>query len=164
MTVQEKHDLLDLFLLFPGGDDLAGAVLADSRNLQQTFGVLLNNIEGCFPKMTDNPLGQFRTNALDHPRAEITFHARHRGGQHLFTDFGLELPSVFGMLIPDPLQTQMLAGRQFWQVANHRDQPLETQAWQMLSTTHFGTQAQYSVSVFGIVEGDALNGTGKVVH
>ena len=57
MTVQEKHDLLNLLLLFPGGDNLAGAILSNARNFQQAFRLVFDNIEGCFPKMIYNSLG-----------------------------------------------------------------------------------------------------------
>ena len=68
------------------------------------------------------------------------------------------------MVIPDTLYTQVFARSEFWQVADNGDQTVKAKAREMLATAHFRTQAQHGVPVLRIVEGDAFNRTGEIIH
>ncbi len=104
MSVQKHHDLLDLFLLLPGDGDSLHAVTTNPRHLQQVSWGRLDHSECIFLESPDDTFSQFRTNALDHSRAEITLDASNGGRQGLFTDFCFELRAMCGMPAPLPLQ------------------------------------------------------------
>ena len=58
----------------------------------------------------------------------------------------------------------MFARGKFRQIAHHCGQPIVAQPRNTLPTGDFRAQAQYGVPIFGIVVGDALDGTGETVH
>ena len=146
---------------------LPGPVHADAGHLEQPLGVLLDHLEGIFLELAHDPLSQLGTDALDHARAEIALDAGDRGRQGLFADFRLELRAMFGMTVPLSLQAQEFAGRDFGQVAHHRGQAVKAQAGfrhRLHAALVLRTQAQDGISVFGIVERDALDRAGEGVH
>jgi len=105
VIVQEDHDFLDLFLLLPGSRNSVGAIHADAGYFEQTFWVLLDEREGIFLDLANDPLRQFRTDAFDHARAKTALNSSHGCRQGLLTDFSFELRSVFWMVVPLSLQT-----------------------------------------------------------
>ena len=155
--MQEQHDLLDLLLLLPGGDNLASTILTDAGYFQQTLRFVFDDLESGFPEMAYDALGQLGPDALDHPRPEIALHARYCGRQHLFADFSLELLTMLGVVIPDPLYAQVFTGNEFRQVADNGDQTVKAKTRLMLAAAHFRTQAQHGVPVLRVVEGDAFD-------
>ena len=59
MTVQEDHDLLDLFLLMPGFGDMVRAIHADAGDFQELLETCLTYIEGILLENTNDPFCQF---------------------------------------------------------------------------------------------------------
>ena len=72
--------------------------------------MLFDHIERLFLEVTHDPFSQFGTDAFDHARAKITLDPGNGGRQGLFADLCFELGTVFGMLVPVSLQTQVFAG------------------------------------------------------
>src|SRR5215510_5539459 len=108
--MEEHHDLLDLLLLLPCFGDPASTVHTNSGYFQQAFRTLLNDCKGIFLELSDDSLGKFGTNALDHARTEIPLNTGNGGWQSLLADFRFELDSVLGMPVPLSLQTKMFPG------------------------------------------------------
>ena len=143
---------------------LPGAVQPDPGHLQQALRLPFDDLKGFFPEAGDDAFGQLGADALDQTGTEIAFDPRHAAGQHLFADFDLELFAVLGVGVPTALQAQVLPRREFRQVADHRGQPIEAHPGQALPPGNFRAQAQHGIPVFRVVEGDALDGTGKIIH
>src|SRR6266498_4053732 len=127
VTMQKHHDLLYLFLLFPGGGNFLYTILAYARHLKQAFRTQFNNIECIFFEPPNNTLGQSRTDSLDHARTKITLDPSDSGRQGLFANFCFELCTMFWMIIPVPLQAQMLPWRELRQIADDCSQALRIQ-------------------------------------
>jgi len=71
MPTQEDHELPDVLLVFPGSGDLSKAIGADAVDLQQSFGVVVDDLERLGAETADNPLGHDRTDSFDQARTEI---------------------------------------------------------------------------------------------
>src|SRR6266498_5519638 len=127
VTVQKHHDFLDLFFLFPGGGNFLYTILAYARHLKQAFRTQFDNIECIFFEPPYNTLGQPRTDSLDHARTKITLDPSDSGRQGLFANFCFELCTMFWMIIPVPLQAQMLPWRELRQIADDCSQALRIQ-------------------------------------
>lgn len=82
----------------------------------------------------------------------------------MFTNFDLELLSMFGVGVPVPLQSQVLTRREFRQVADHCGKSIETQTGNSLLSGTLWKQAQYCISIFWIVISDSLDGAREGVH
>ena len=71
VAVQEDHDLPDDLLLGPGVRDALGSNRADARHLAKPIGLGLDDVEDLLPEGLDHLLGVDRSDAPDHPGAEI---------------------------------------------------------------------------------------------
>ena len=71
VAVKEDHDLPDDLLLGPGVRDPLGPNCADARHLAKPIGLGLDDVEDLLPEGLDHLLGIDRSDAPDHPGAEI---------------------------------------------------------------------------------------------
>ena len=161
MTVQEKHDLLDLLLLFPGGGDQPGPFGTDIRHFTQAPGLCFDHFQGLLAKMLHDALRQARANPTDQPGAQVTANARHGGGQGVFANLDFELQSVFGVVDPAAAQADILSWDQLRQVAGDGCQPLIAKpAARPRNLTALRAQAQHAIPIFRVIKRDTLDRTG----
>ena len=92
--LEKEHDVLDLFLLLPAFFDPLNALLPYTRHLKQAVWALLDDVQGVFTELSDDPLREFGTNALDHTAAKILLDAKHCRRQCLLKMLHCELPPV----------------------------------------------------------------------
>src|SRR5262252_4707726 len=100
MAVKEDHDLAHDLLFGPGRRDTAGPHWTDAIDLTQAVGFRLDNVEYFVAENPHQLLGVDRTDAADHPGAEIFLDpvdcARCRCAQ----EAGLELLAVNAVIYP----------------------------------------------------------------
>ena len=80
IPLQEHHNLLDVFLLFPAITDFLHPFLAETWHFKQPLYVVFNNVDCLQTESTDNSLGVCRADTLDQPAAEILLNAIKSGG------------------------------------------------------------------------------------
>ena len=75
MGLQKHHDLAHDLLLRPGAGHPLPALGPDALQLQQTFGLLLDDVEDLLAEGADQLAGEMRADALDHARAQVLLDA-----------------------------------------------------------------------------------------
>ena len=146
VALQEEHDFLDLFLLFPGGGDACGAFLADARHFAQAIDVSLDDVERLQAEVVHDPPGVDGADAADQAAAEVFAQPLQGRGQLHGVLPHLELPAVAGMLNPHAAQSQRLAHARPGQLAD------DGHFAGLATGDDFGD----GVAVLLILEGDAL--------
>src|SRR5258707_2907764 len=75
VAVQEDHDLADDLLFGPSIGDALGTYQANASHLAQALGLLLDRVEHLLSESSHKLFRIDRTNAADHPGAEIFLNA-----------------------------------------------------------------------------------------
>jgi hypothetical protein len=84
--MQEDHDFADGPLLGPTRGDPIGALRTNAGNFPQPMRFCFDDVEHLAAESPDEFTGISRTNAADHPGAEIFFDSLCRGGRHPFSE------------------------------------------------------------------------------
>src|SRR5215213_2838002 len=109
MRMQEDHDLPHRLLLGPPRHDARGSHGANSRNVGQTFGSGLNDLEGVNAKGSDDALGHGRSDAAHLTGGKILLNALDTGRWCCLEDLSLELKSVGSVADPEPTRSDPFA-------------------------------------------------------
>src|SRR5262249_29524111 len=122
VRLQEDEDVAHRLLLAPALADALHAAGADSLDLLQKGGALVDDLQGARAEDLDDLAGEVRADALDEAGAEVAGDAlggvRRRGAQLV----GPELQAVVAVLRPGARGLDVLAGHGTGQVTDHRHQ------------------------------------------
>jgi len=108
--VQEDHDLPNRFLFLPRFLDASSAFRSDAVDFLQSRRGFRDDREDLFTESIDHFLGVDRTDALDHPAAEIFLDALPGCRGSAFQERGVELQPVFAVPHPAALSSNPFSG------------------------------------------------------
>ncbi len=111
MGLQKHHDLAHDLLLGPGAGHPLLALGPDALQLQQSFGLLLDDVEDLLAEGAHQLAGEMRADALDHARAQVLLDAFERRGRNDPQLLGLELKPVLAVVGPGAGALDVLTGR-----------------------------------------------------
>jgi hypothetical protein len=100
IAVQEDHNLPDDLLLGPGIRDPFGSNRANARHLAKPIRLGLDDVEDLLPEGLDHFLGVDRSDAADHPGAEIFLDPVNRARRRGLEKPRLELLAVGAIIDP----------------------------------------------------------------
>ena len=98
--LQKAHQLPGGVMGLPGPGDAPGRLFADAGHLGEPIGIGLDHRQGVGLEMTDDPVDQPGTHALDETRFQVAANAVHRGRQKHGKDRERELLAIAGMGLP----------------------------------------------------------------
>ena len=110
MGMQEDHDLADRPLFRPTRSNPIGALRSNAGNFPQAMRLCFDDVEHLGTEGLDEFAGISRTNATDHPGAEIFFNSLCRGGRHRFQKPRAELHAMGAIVGPFAARLDELAG------------------------------------------------------
>ncbi len=120
--LQEEHDLLDRLLFLPGVGDLLGAFGAETGDLDEALGLLLDDPQGVDAEVLGDAVGEDRPDALDQPGPQIAPDALDGGRQHGRVVLDVELLAVLRMRPPAALHPEGFTDLGTEQRADHREE------------------------------------------
>ncbi len=109
-ALQQHHQLADLLVLLPGGEDLRAPRRPDQVHLQQSLRRGVDDVEGVLLELVDDSLGEPWPDALHQARREVPADRVTGGGLDVLAALGGELVPVGGVVATLPDQPQRLAG------------------------------------------------------
>ncbi len=109
-ALQQHHQLADLLVLLPGGEDLRAPRRPDQVHLQQSLRRGVDDVEGVLLELVDDSLGEPWPDALHQARREVPADRVTGGGLDVLAVLGGELVPVGGVVATLPDQPQRLAG------------------------------------------------------
>lgn len=105
-ALEEDHDLLDGLLLLPGGGDALRPLGAEAGHLDESLGLVLDDVERVEAEVLDYPVGEHRADALDQTGAQIAADALDGGREDRRVVVHRELLAVLRVRGPAALHTQ----------------------------------------------------------
>ena len=146
--LQGHHHVPHLLAALPVPANLLDALGAEAGDLFEALRLVVDHLQGVAPEMGHQAAGQLRADALDQPRGQVLFDARHRGRQHRVPPDHLELLAPLGVHLVGALEVELLALLDPGQRSHHGDGVAGA----------LNLEAHHGVMVFGVGKGEALHG------
>jgi hypothetical protein len=151
MTLQERHDLANDFLVSPARSDPPRALGPDTFDFQEPLWNLLNDLKHLLIEGFHQPLRKGRSNPLDETRAKVFLHAFGGSRCGYMHQDGTELESVLAVIFPRATGLNVFSGRYRRRRAQHRDKIAPTAS----------LDAKNTKATVRIMERDAFDQTGQ---